>query len=339
MEHFAGFASACQDRRATNRRMGGNYLLSATEFQLKVQNGVAFVRAWLPATAAPRACVQIVHSMADHGGRYARFATALNCAGYAVYAHDLPGHGRTARAPDELGHFADEHGWRLALQSIHTVQVEMRARHAGLPLVLFGHSMGALLSQDYIVHHGRETAACVLSSTTGEMGVMRAIGIGLMNAEIAVFGPRHRSPVAERLSSRRFNRHFRPTRTDFDWLSRDPAEVDAYVNDPRCGFRVSSSLWADLLAYGGRLREPARLARIPKTLPILIMAGTDDPSTRGATGPGLLERAYFAAGLKDVTLRLYEGARHELLHDTCRDEVTQDVIGWLDRRIGGGPAS
>lgn len=313
--------------------------MSATEFQLKVQNGVAFVRAWMPATATPRACVQIVHGMAEHSGRYARFATELNRAGYAVYAHDLPGHGRTARAPDELGHFADEHGWRLALQSIHTVQVEMRARHPGLGLVLFGHAMGALLSQDYIVHHGRETAACVLSSTTGELGVMRMLGLGVMNAEIAVLGPRHRSAVAERLSFKAFNRRFRPNRTGFDWLSRDPGEVDAYVDDPRCGFRVSSSLWADLLAYAGRLREPARLARIPKSLPVLIMAGTDDPATQGAKGPSLLERAYFEAGLRDVTLKLYDGARHELLHETCRDEVMRDVIGWLDQRCGPGNPS
>lgn len=310
--------------------------MSATEFQLAVQNGVAFVRAWLPATETPtRACVQIVHGMAEHGGRYARFAEALNRAGYAVYAHDLPGHGRTARAPDELGHFADEHGWRLALQSIRAVQVEMRERHAGLPLVLFGHSMGALLSQDYIVHHGREIGACVLSSTTGEMGFMRSIGVALMNAEIALAGPRHRSALAERLSFKAFNRRFRPTRTEFDWLSRDAAEVDAYVKDPRCGFRASSRLWADLLAYGARLREPARLARIPKNLPVLIVAGTEDAATQGAKGPSLLERAYFDAGLQDVTLKLYDGGRHELLNDLCRDQVTQDLIEWLASRTDG----
>lgn len=313
--------------------------MSATEFQLAVQNGVVFTRAWLPATTAPRACVQIVHGLSEHGGRYARFATALNHAGYAVYAHDLPGHGRTARAPDELGHFADEHGWRLALQTIRAVQVEMRERHAGLPLVLFGHSTGALLCQDYIVHHGREIGACVLSATTGELGLMRTIGLGLMNAEIALRGPRHRSSLAGQLTFKAYNRRFKPTRTEFDWLSRDPAEVDAYINDPRCGFRASSKLWADLLAYGGRLREPARLARIPKSLPVLIIAGTDDAATQGAKGPSLLERAYFGAGLKDVTLKLYDGGRHELLNDTCREQVTQDVIGWLAPRITGSVAA
>lgn len=309
-----------------------NYIVSATEFQLKRQGGVIFVRAWLP-TGDLRGCVQIIHGMSEHGGRYARFATALNHAGFAVYAQDLPGHGRTARAPDELGHFADEHGWRFALQSIHAVQAELRERHPALKPVLFGHSMGALLSQDYLVHHGRDVQACVLSATTGDMGLMRAVGLALMRAEIAWAGPRHRSPLADRLSFKSFNQKFKPARTDFDWLSRDPAEVDRYIDDPRCGFRASTGLWADLLAYGARLREPARLARIPKALPVLILAGTDDQATNGAKGPTALERAYFKAGMQDVTLKLYEGGRHELLNDTCREQVTADVTAWLAARV------
>ncbi|MGQ0700185.1 MAG: lysophospholipase [Panacagrimonas sp.] len=306
--------------------------MSATEYQLQVNNAISFVRAWLPAQA-PLACVQIVHGLAEHGGRYARFATELNRAGFAVFAQDLPGHGRTARAPDELGHFADDHGWRLALQSIRAVQVDIRERHPGVPLSLFGHSMGGLLAQDYIVHHGRDLKAAVLSGTTGDMGLMRPIGLALMRAEIGWAGTRHRSQIAENLSFTSFNRRFKPTRTEFDWLSRDPAEVDRYIDDPRCGFKASASLWAELLAIGGRLREPARLARIPGNLPILIIGGTEDPTTNGVKGPTALERAYFRAGLSDVSLKLYEGGRHELLNDICRDQVTQDVIEWLKARL------
>ena len=297
-----------------------------------VGDSVAFVRAWLP-QGRPRACVQIVHGMAEHGGRYARFASALNREGYAVYAQDLPGHGRTARAPDELGHFADSYGWRFALQSIRAVQVEIRERHAGLPLIYVGHSMGALLGQDYIVHHGRDLNACVLMSTTGQMGPMRVIGLGLMEAEIAWAGPRHRSRLAEELAFKRFNRAFKPNRTAFDWLSRDPEEVDRYISDPRCGFQASAGLWSELLSAGGRLREPARLARIPRSLPVLLAAGTADLSVRGGRDTAALERAYFGAGLQDVMLRLYPDARHELLNDTCRDQVTADVVEWLHSRI------
>ncbi len=307
--------------------------MSATEYHLNVnRETVAFVRRWTP-RRKPRACLQIVHGLAEHGGRYARFATALNAAGYAVFAQDLPGHGRTARAPDELGHFGDSHGWRFALQSIRAVQVDIRERHPGLPLALFGHSMGGLLAQDYIVHHGREIAACVMSATTGNMGLMRTIGLGLMRTEKAWAGARHRSAVAEALSVKAFNRKFRPNRTDSDWLSRDVAEVDAYVRDPRCGFRASTELWLELLIIGARLREPARLARVPKELPILLIAGSHDPSTRGLKGPRALEQAYRAAGIRDVKLIGYDGGRHELLNDTCREQVTADVLAWLEDHV------
>ncbi len=312
--------------------------MSAREFQLRVNNeSVAFVRCWQPATSA-RGVVQIIHGLAEHGGRYARFASALNAAGFAVYAQDLPGHGRTARAPDELGHLADDHGWRLTLQAIRAVQVEIRERHPGLPIFLFGHSMGALLAQDYIIHHGREIRACVLSAATGDLGMLRAPGLALMRAEIRIAGLRHRSKLAEALSFKSFNRRFRPNRTGFDWLSRDPAEVDRYIDDPRCGFRASCALWAELLSIGARLRQPARLARIPKTLPVMMVSGTDDAATHGAKGPTKLERAYIDAGLRDVSLRLYQGGRHELLNDTCRDEVTQDVVQWLQAKLSNSGA-
>lgn len=307
--------------------------MSAKEFQLRVQEGrVAFARAWLPA-APPRAAIQIVHGLAEHSGRYARFATALNQAGFAVYAQDLPGHGRTARAPDELGHMADRYGWRLALQCIHALNVDMRERHPDLPRILFGHSMGGLLGQDYIVHHGRDLTACVLSATTGDMGPMRRIGLALLRAEMAWAGPQQRSALAEELSFKSFNRRFRPNRTASDWLSRDAEEVDRYVGDPRCGFRASAGLWVELLTVGGRLRDAARLARIRAGLPILLIAGSDDPAINGAKGPTALERAYFKAGLSDVTLKLYQGGRHELLNDLCRDQVTEDVVGWLQSKL------
>lgn len=311
--------------------------MSATEFQLRVNDeAVAFVRVWLP-VESPVGCVQIIHGMSEHGGRYARFAKALNQAGFAVYAQDLPGHGRTARAPDELGHFADSHGWRFALQSIRAVQTEMRERHPKLPISLFGHSMGALLAQDYIVHHGRDIATCILSSATGNVGIMRVLGMGLLQAELKVAGPRHRSALGEAISIKMFNRRIKSPRTRFDWLSADPEEVDKYINDPRCGFRISAALWSEILTIGGRQCQPARLARIPKGLPILVLAGGDDPTAGGGKGPRSLVKAYAKAGISEVQLRSYDGARQEVLNDLCRDQVTREVIEWLQEKSPARP--
>jgi len=307
--------------------------MSDDGFQLQMSDGRAIhVYRWLPQGPA-RAALLVVHGMAEHGARYARLAQGLNGAGCAVYALDLPGHGRSVRSPEELGHFADREGWTYALDALQLVRRQAAQEQAGLPLFLLGHSMGSFLGQHYIVEHGEDLAGVILSASSGSMGPMRAPGALLLKLEAALLGARHPSALAEALSFKAFNKKFAPVRTPFDWLSRDPAEVDQYVADPLCGFRCSASLWASLLAAGASLLDPQRLARIPKSLPVLLIAGSDDPVSFGAKGPELLSRAYRAAGLKEVTVKIYEGGRHELLNEIapCREQVTADLLEWLNR--------
>jgi len=299
------------------------------QFQFAMSDGSsAHVHRWLPEGKAV-AVVQIVHGMAEHGGRYARLAQTLSDAGFAVYAQDLPGHGRTARAPDELGHFADHEGWNYALGQINHLRQHIEHEHKQLPLYVLGHSMGSYLLQDYLVEHGRGLAGVIFSAASGDLGPLRVIGLTLLRAESLWYGRRHRSALAELMSFKEFNRRYKPTRTDFDWLSRDTAEVDQYANDPRCGFRCSSGLWMDLLGAAGRHKDAKRLGTIPKNMPVLIINGSDDAATQGAKGPRALERLYRKAGIKDLTVHIYDKARHELLNETCRETVAQDLLRWL----------
>ncbi|HEY0972999.1 MAG TPA: alpha/beta hydrolase [Solimonas sp.] len=295
----------------------------------------AFVHRWTPdASKAPaRAIVQIVHGMAEHGARYARLAQALVAAGYAVYAQDLPGHGRSVRAADELGHVDDTEGWTQTLAAINAVRSLAEREQRGAPLFLLGHSRGSFLLQDYVIEHGRGLAGAIFSAGNGDLGPLRAIGTGLLRLEALWHGRAHRSAIADHLTFKDFNRRFKPARTDFDWLSRDAAEVDAYVADPLCGFRCSCALWLELMAMGARMDDPQRLARVPKNLPVLLINGEDDPACRGATGARALERIYREAGLDDVALKLYAGARHELLNDTCREQVTRDLSRWIGEHL------
>ena len=310
--------------------------MQTTEFQHRVGGGLqAWVRSWRP-DAASRGAVQIVHGMAEHSGRYARFATELNRAGYAVYAHDLPGHGPHAQA---RGHFADRRGWRVAIASIREVQRVVQREQAGKPLFMLGHSMGSFLVQHFIADSGNTLAGAVLSATSGDFGPLRRVGLALIRGEAALFGRRHPSALGEALSFRAFNLKFRPARTRFDWLSRDAAEVDAYAADPHCGFRCSSGLWIDLLDAGGKLTQANRLQRIPKTLPVLMIAGAEDPVSKGARGLRALRQHYVRVGLRDVTVKVYPGARHELFNETCRDDVTADLLEWLENHLCAPPRS
>ncbi len=300
------------------------------------QSPSLFVHQWLPA-AAPRAVVLIVHGMAEHGARYTRFAAALNAQGYAVYAPDLPGHGRSVGVGDTRGFFAERDGWAYTLAAIDGVRRQIAQQHAGLPLLLFGHSMGSFLGQHYLVEHGAGLAGAVLSATSGSLGPTRGLGALLLRGEGLLFGKRHPSALAEALSFKTFNKRFdtkaAPVRTAFDWLSRDPLEVDRYIGDPLCGFRCSAQLWVDLLDAGATLCDAQRLARIPPDLPLLLIAGGDDPVSQGATGPNLLAAAYRKAGLRDVDVKIYPQGRHELLNDVCRDEVTADLLTWFARCV------
>lgn len=306
--------------------------MQQSDFQLRMAGGLHVrLRAWKP-YVEPRAIVQVIHGMAEHSGRYGRLAAALTAAGYAVYAHDLPGHGPIGE-DWARGHFADRRGWRVAISSIRDAQRHAQRELPGKPLFMLGHSMGSFLLQHYIADSGASLAGAVLSATTGEYGRRARIALALLRAEALVYGRRHPSAVGEKISFAAFNRRFKPARTAFDWLSRDAAEVDRYVSDPDCGYRCSTGLWIDLLEAAAQLAAPQRLRRFPKTLPILMIAGSEDPVSDGERGPRLLERIYSANGIRDVTVRVYPGARHELFNDTCRDEVTREFTAWLDARL------
>lgn len=285
---------------------------------------------WRPA-GSPRAAIQIAHGMAEHALRYARFASALADAGFIVFADDRRGHGATAPTPADLGHLADEGGWDLVLDDLRRVRAQIGAAHPGLPVVFFGHSMGSFLGQALLASDGAAYRGFALCASNGPPRGLASVGRYAAWMEMKRLGPRAKSPLLTRLSFGEFNKRFAPTRTDFDWLSRDPAEVDAYVADPLCGFEVSTAFWRDLLFALPTLAAPEALARLPKSAPVLIVGGDRDPVSTGGRGLEALHDLYRGAGLGDVTLKLYPGARHEILNETNRAEVTTDLLAWFGR--------
>lgn len=279
---------------------------------------------WLP-DAEPKRLVLLIHGMAEHSARYARFGTALADAGNAVFAFDLRGHGDEA----SRGHFGDEN-WQKLLGDVETVRDEALHRFPGRPLVLFGHSMGSFVTQELLTTSMPDVAAAVLSATDKPPAALRWFGIAAASAERLRVGARGTSPVLQFFSFGSFNRPFRPARTEFDWLSADPDEVDAYIADPRCGFACSTASWQALLRAIGRAQSAGALRKLPAGLPVLMIAGDADPVARQGAGPRALARAYRRAGLREVEVRLYPEGRHELLNDVMRDRVTADVLSWLE---------
>ncbi|NHN57273.1 alpha/beta hydrolase [Calidifontibacter sp. DB0510] len=303
--------------------------MQADSLTLNAADGTPLhVYRWLP-DGEPVAVVQIAHGMAEHAGRYARFAQALTDAGYAVYAEDHRGHGRTA-APDEVGYFADRDGFDLVVGDLGTVDAKARQEHPGLPVFLFGHSMGSFLSRAYLQRPHQPLAGVVLSGTGGDPGLLGRVGGVIAIVQGKVRGRRHRSGLMNTLTFGQYNAGFKPNRTDFDWLSRDPAEVDKYIADPDAGQVFTAGFYSDLLGGLADIHRDGKVARTPQDLPILLMSGDQDPVGANGKGVGQVAEQLRRAGVREVSVTLYPGGRHEMLNETNRDEVTADVIAWLD---------
>jgi len=274
-----------------------------------------FVRHW-PASGAVRAVVQISHGLGEHSGRYARLAAALGAAGFEVYAHDHRGHGRSARDASEFGHFGPD-GWNALVADLVTVGHAIDARSGDAARVLLGHSMGSFALQQYLLDHSAKIAAAVLTGTS---------------AVDAVFGKLDADASLDRLPE---NESFEG-RTDFDWLSRDAEEVDRYIADPACGFSADTVALADMAVAAMRLVDADALRGIRAGLPILLMSGSADPLSGAMTLVELVAQRYRDAGIPDVTVIGYEDARHEVFNETNRDDVTADLIAWLESHTESG---
>src|SRR3546814_659485 len=222
--------------------------------------------------------------MAEHAGRYARFAAALTAAGFAVYAFDHRGHGRTARSAAELSHFADRDGWNRAVADLAAVCDLAAQRHPGLPVLLFAHSMGSFMAQQLLYEYSDRIAGCVLCGSNGKPPAIAAAGRLVARAEKLRHGGRGVSLLLHNLSFGAFNKRFAPARTEFDWLSRDAAEVDKYIADPLCGFPITVQAWIDFLDGLEAMARPENQARIPKAMPVLVIAGSLDPVSGGTRG-------------------------------------------------------
>jgi alpha-beta hydrolase superfamily lysophospholipase len=284
----------------------------STRFTYPAQDGVDIVGyRWDPA-GMPRGAVQLTHGMGEHVRRYGALARALTDRGLVVYGQDHRGHGATARSEQELGQLGPD-GWTQLVDDVDLLVSLIRDEQPGLPLVLLGHSMGSFAVQQYLLKHSDRVDAVVLTGTTALDQLEPALDLD--------------KPI----DLAAFNAAFEPARTEFDWLSRDEAIVDAYIADPRCGFGIDVDAGKDMFAGARRMADPGQVTAIRPDLPLYIVAGEWDPVNANLALLHVLVDRYRAAGLTDVTVRTYPGARHEILNETNRDEVVARILDWLDQ--------
>ena len=300
---------------------------------LQAADGVRLVyRRWLPDGGDPgavRAAVQIVHGASEHSRRYSRLGRALTGRGFAVYAMDLRGHGRTAESTG-IGRFGSGLGVDRVLDDVQNLHLLIAEAHPGVPRVLLGHSMGSIIALASAERDGADLAGLVLS---GPIGVAPHLADSITALEAALAAGLG-DQALDALGA--FNQPFEPARTPFDWLSRDAAEVDAYIADPLAGDEVplTHAYAAAVIALAVGSASPQAVAQLPDGLPVLLLSGQCDPvgGVEAAQVTALAE-VLRARGLP-VEQHVYPEARHEVFNETNRDEVVDDLLAWLDQRIG-----
>ncbi|MBU3182998.1 alpha/beta hydrolase [Clostridium psychrophilum] len=288
-----------------------------------------FVYKWVPnENIELKGIVQIAHGMAETAIRYEKFAEVLTDNGFIVYANDHRGHGKTAGKIEKVGDLGED-SFNSMVDDMHELNKIIKNENVRLPIFLLGHSMGSFLTQKYISLYGNELNGVMLTGTCGKKGIITDIGRLIAKCDSKRIGRNGKSILLNKLIIGRNNNFFNPSRTAFDWLSRDNKEVDKYIDDPYCGTIFTAGFFYDLLSGIKEIASEIEIKSVPKDLPIYIFAGDKDPVGENGRGVIKLVKTYNKHGVKDLIYKLYKDGRHEMLHETNTEEVFYDVIQWL----------
>ena len=305
-----------------------------SEFYIPSSDGrtLIHVNQWTPAGRTITGVVQIAHGVAEYGGRYAPFARYLCSHGYVVVANDHLGHGRSVIEGCPMVYLGDEDGWRHVVDDMEALRRQVSRVFPDKPYFLFGHSMGSFLSRTHLICYPGVLDGCVLCGTGHQSPVLIAGGKLIADREIRRLGRKAFSVKADKLAFGAYNQHFQPARTRFDWISANEANVDAYIADPLCGGDTTLGLFRDMLDGLSIITKQSQMNKMDKELPVLFISGDQDPVGDMGKGVEKAYRCFRKAGLRDVSMKLYHGLRHEILNETGRQYVYRDVLDWLEAR-------
>lgn len=277
--------------------------------------------------------VQISHGVGEHAGRYKSIAKKLKKQGYEVYANDHRVHGKSAKSVDFLGYYDGEDYFSDAINDMRKLTEIIKKEHPNRKIILLGHSMGSLLSREYVTKYGDDLEAFILSGTAAFMKGLGSFGL-ISTAFFSKLNGKHRSnEMLKNLFFNQFNKKFKPNRTKVDWISSDEKQVDKFEADPLRIEDFSLSVFRDILKGSKKINQPPTFENTPKDLPIFIFSGDKDPIGEMGKGVKKVANSYKKAGIQDVTVKLYKGGRHEMLNEVNKAEVEQDLLNWLDERI------
>lgn len=283
--------------------------------------------------AEPRAIVQIIHGIAEYIGRYDEFMNFLADNGIIAVGTDHLGHGKSIESEEQTGFFAYDNGWDYVVRDEEVLRLAMHENYPELPIIVFGHSMGSFMTRTLLIRYPDAFNAAIISGTGNQGAALVNGGLFMGNLVTGLRGAHHYSKFLNNLAFGSYNKIYDNPKTEYDWLSRDEANVQKYIDDPLCGFIPSCSLFRDMMTGVKFITNKKNLTAMNKDMPVYFMSGDMDPV--GECGKGV-QKAYnnfLEAGMKDVSIKLYPGGRHEMLNEINKDEVYADILAWLNSKI------
>ena len=305
-----------------------------SEYFFPSSNGktLIHVHQWTPVGREIRGVVQIAHGVAEYATRYAPFARYLCDHGFVVVANDHLGHGQSVIEGCPMVYLGEQDGWWHMVDDMEQLRKRTAKVFSGKPYFLFGHSMGSFLARTHLIRYPGMLDGCVLCGTGHQSAVMVSGGKLIADKEIKRLGRKAFSVKADQLAFGAYNKRFQPNRTQFDWLSVNEANVDAYIADPLCGGKTTLGLFRDMLDGLGYITKQANINKMDKELPVYFIAGDQDPVGDMGKGVQKAHECFKKAGIRDLSIKLYHGLRHEILNETGKQYVYRDVLDWLEAR-------
>jgi alpha-beta hydrolase superfamily lysophospholipase len=283
---------------------------------------------WRPQTK-PLAVVQIIHGMAEYAERYAPFAEGMARCGFAVVAEDHLGHGKSVTGEEKLGYFCEENPVETVLDDIFTLTQKAKEMFPEVPYFVLGHSMGSFFCRNIIADHGQEFDGAILMGTGWQASVVLNLALALTKNEASGNSWEYRSELINQLAFGAYNKKFPSAGNNFAWLSVNKKNVDNYLSDPLCGFTFTCNGFYTLFSVIKLACQKSTIKKVPKDLPVLFVSGSNDPVGNFGVGVQKAYRSFLKCGISDVTVKLYEGYRHEILNDVCAPQVTFDIISFI----------
>ena len=308
--------------------------MARNEFTFPSADGKTQIHAveWLP-DGEIRAVLQIAHGVSEYILRYEPFAEYLTAQGFAVVGHDHLGHGGSTTPDSKPMYFGPKGSWNWVVQDIETRRRLAKERFPNVPYFILGHSMGSFLLRTYLIRYPGTVDGAIIMGTGQMAPLLIAGGKAVAAMETLRVGETNASALVQLLAFGAYNKQFAPNRTGFDWLSVNPENVDRYIADPLCGGNPSIGLFREMLNGMSFIAKPAEVKKMDPETPILFISGGMDPVGDCSKGVKLAYQSFLTAGIKDVTLKLYPELRHEILCETDRDTVFEDICRWLRSKL------